>query len=296
MLLRKDAQISNNYYQRALIQYELLQTKEQVEKQNKELEIKVSKRTSEIALKHEQLLWSHQQLELANRSKSEFLANMSHELRTPLNAIIGFSELLQQKVFGTLNEKQSEYIGDIHLSGKHLLTLINDILDLAKIESGQLELDVTDFELTDFIAHTIVMVQDRAGREQVELKVNIQTETLCHADKTKLRQVLINLLVNAIKYTPEGGCVTLEVTASAAWMEFAVSDTGIGMSEADLEQVFEQFKQVDNSQNRIYQGTGLGLAISRRLVEVHGGQIKVESEVGRGSRFYFSIPAGLNQI
>ena len=296
VFLKKDAQITNNYYHRALIQYELLQTKEQIEKQNKDLEIKVTKRTSEIAVKHEQLLWSHQQLELANRSKSEFLANMSHELRTPLNAIIGFSELLQQKVFGSLNEKQAEYIGDIHLSGKHLLTLINDILDLAKIESGQLELVVTDFELDDFIANTMVMVQDRAEKEQVELTVNIQTEILCHADKTKLRQVLINLLANAIKYTPAGGRVTVEVTATDLWMEFAVIDTGIGMSEAELEEVFEQFKQIDNFHNRINQGTGLGLSISRRLVELHGGQLKVESEVGYGSRFYFSIPVFEPQI
>ena len=221
---------------------------------------------------------------------------MSHELRTPLNAIIGFSELLQQKVFGSLNEKQAEYIGDIHLSGKHLLTLINDILDLAKIESGQLELVVTDFELDDFIANTMVMVQDRAEKEQVELTVNIQTEILCHADKTKLRQVLINLLANAIKYTPAGGRVTVEVTVTDLWMEFAVIDTGIGMSEAELEEVFEQFKQIDNFHNRINQGTGLGLSISRRLVELHGGQLKVESEVGYGSRFYFSIPVFEPQI
>ena len=296
VFLKKDTQITNNYYQRALIQYELQKTKEQIEKQNKELEIKVTKRTNEIAVKHEQLLWSHEQLELANRSKSEFLANMSHELRTPLNAIIGFSELLQQKVFGALNDKQSEYIGDIHLSGRHLLTLINDILDLAKIESGQLELDMTDFELADFISHTMVMVQDRAEKEHVELTVNVQTEVLCHADKTKLRQVLINLLANAIKYTPAGGRVTVEVTASDDWMEFAVVDTGIGMSEAELEEVFEQFKQIDNIQNRVNQGTGLGLSISRRLVKVHGGELKVHSEVGSGSRFYFSIPIVVPKI
>ena len=187
-------------------------------------------------------------------------------------------------------------IGDIHLSGRHLLTLINDILDLAKIESGQLELDMTDFELADFISHTMVMVQDRAEKEHVELTVNVQTEVLCHADKTKLRQVLINLLANAIKYTPAGGRVTVEVTASDDWMEFAVVDTGIGMSEAELEEVFEQFKQIDNIQNRVNQGTGLGLSISRRLVKVHGGELKVHSEVGSGSRFYFSIPIVVPQI
>ena len=291
--LRKDTQISNNYYQRALIQIELLQTKEQVERQNKELEAKVIARTEEIAEKHEQLLWSHHQLESANRSKSEFLANMSHELRTPLNAIIGFSEILQQKFFGALNEKQAEYVGDIHMSGKHLLTLINDILDLAKIEAGHLELDMTEFALDDFVENTMIMVQDRADKEDVELRVSIQTQSLCRADKTKLRQVLINLLSNAIKYTRSYGSVTLEVTSHDEWMQFAIIDTGIGMDETDLKGIFDEFRQIDNVPNRLFQGTGLGLSISRRLVESHGGQLKVESQVGVGSKFYFSIPIAL---
>jgi signal transduction histidine kinase len=290
IFLKKDTQVSQTFAQRLVVQNELMKVKEYVETQNKELELKVDERTNEILEKHKQLMWSHTQLELANRYKSEFLANMSHELRTPLNAVIGFSDLLLNKSYGPLNEKQSEYIGDIQVSGKHLLTLINDILDLAKIEAGHVELEKTLFNFSDFIKTTMILIQPRAEIECVNIDVNVDHIKVCYADKTKLRQILINLLANAVKYTPAGGLVTLHVFTHRNMMQFEVIDNGIGMSQDEIIEIFSEFTQIDNIENRSRQGTGLGLAISRRLVELQGGTLLVESSLGQGSRFYFSLP------
>ena len=290
IFLKKDIQVSQSFAKGLTVQHELMKVKDYVETQNRELELKVDERTNEILEKHKQLIWSHNQLELANRYKSEFLANMSHELRTPLNAVIGFSELLLSKVYGSLNEKQAEYIGDIHVSGKHLLALINDILDLAKIESGHIELEKTLFSFPDFIKTTMTLIQQRAEKEQVSVDVNLDNIEVCYADKTKLRQILINLLTNAVKYTPAGGQVTLHVFENRGALQFEVIDNGIGMSQEEIVDIFSQFTQIDNIHNRTRQGTGLGLAISKRLVEIQGGTLLVESSPGQGSRFYFSLP------
>ena len=230
------------------------------------------------------------QLEAASQHKSEFLANMSHELRTPLNAIIGFSEVLSDRMFGELNDKQAEYLKDIYASGTHLLSLINDILDLSKIEAGRMELEVTDFDLPQAIDNALTLVRERAGRRGIRLESTID-ERLgeVRADERKIRQVVLNLLSNAIKFTPEGGRIEVAAVPKDGSVEVSVSDTGVGIAPEDQEAVFEEFRQVGTSAAK-QEGTGLGLALCRKFVELHGGGIRVLSEVGRGSTFTFTIP------
>jgi signal transduction histidine kinase len=231
------------------------------------------------------------QLEIANKHKSEFLANMSHELRTPLNAIIGFSEVLQDSMFGELNEEQLEFIRDIHESGKHLLSLINDILDLSKVEAGRMELMLGEFDLPSAIDNAIALVKERAARSRIRVESHVDPRlAMVRADERKLKQILLNLLSNAVKFTPEGGSVSVTARASARGLEIAVSDTGVGISAADRDVVFEEFRQVGNDYTRKAEGTGLGLALTRRFVELHGGRIELESEVGKGSTFTVIIP------
>ncbi len=230
------------------------------------------------------------QLETASRHKSEFLANMSHELRTPLNAIIGFSEVLSEKLFGEMNEKQTEYVGDISESGRHLLNLINDILDLSKIEAGRMELDATDFNIATTISNTLSLVRERAQRRGITLRCTVDPRLAnIHADERKVRQVLLNLLSNALKFTPEGGAIDVRATAHDDRTEIAVTDTGVGIAPEDCEAVFEEFRQVGSTAKKI-EGTGLGLAISRKFIELHGGRIWVRSQVGSGSTFTFTLP------
>jgi len=231
------------------------------------------------------------QLEMANKHKSEFLANMSHELRTPLNAVIGFSEVLGERMFGDLNEKQSEYVSDIHDSGKHLLSLINDILDLSKVEAGRMELDVTTFDLPDAIRNSLTLISERAQRHGIDVRSNIDpTVGELSGDERKFKQILLNLLSNAVKFTPEGGSVTVNARRLDDAVEVSVSDTGIGIAEADHEAVFEEFRQVGSDYTKKSQGTGLGLALTRKFVELHGGRIWVNSEPGKGATFTFTIP------
>jgi signal transduction histidine kinase len=232
---------------------------------------------------------SHQ-LEVASQHKSEFLANMSHELRTPLNAIIGFSEVLSERMFGELNEKQDEYLKDIHASGQHLLALINDILDLSKIEAGRMELDVTEFDLPTAVDNALTLIRERAGRRGIALHTTVD-ERLGHirGDERKIRQVLLNLLSNAIKFTPEGGRIHVAAKAVDGAMEVSVSDTGVGIAPDDQKVVFEEFRQVGTADKKV-EGTGLGLALSRKFIELHGGEIWVESRVGEGSTFTFTVP------
>ena len=232
---------------------------------------------------------SHQ-LEVASQHKSEFLANMSHELRTPLNAIIGFSEVLGERMFGELNEKQAEYLKDIHASGTHLLSLINDILDLSKIEAGRMELELTDFDLPQAVDNALTLVRERAGRRGIALHTNVD-ERLgeIQADERKIRQVVLNLLSNAIKFTPEGGRIEVGAVPKDGFVEVSVSDTGVGIAPEDQEAVFEEFRQVGTSAAK-QEGTGLGLALCRKFVELHGGRIWVKSQVGAGSTFTFTIP------
>jgi signal transduction histidine kinase len=232
-----------------------------------------------------------EQLQIANRHKSEFLANMSHELRTPLNAIIGFSEVLQEHMFGDMNEKQEEYINDIHGSGKHLLSLINDILDLSKVEAGRMELELETFDLPGAIDNALTLVKERAGRHGIELTSTVDPAVgEIKADERKFKQILLNLLSNAVKFTPEGGTISVEAVPVGTMVEVSVSDTGIGIAPEDCDAVFEEFRQVGSDYTKKAEGTGLGLALTRKFVELHGGKIWVTSVVGKGSTFTFSLP------
>jgi len=230
------------------------------------------------------------QLEAASRHKSEFLANMSHELRTPLNAIIGFSEVLAQGMFGAINEKQTEYLQDILESGRHLLSLINDILDLSKIEAGRMELEAADFDLPSAIENALVLVRERAIRRGIRLGRTIDTRLgMISGDERKVKQVLLNLLSNALKFTPEGGEIDVTARLHDHLAEVSVADTGIGIAPTDQSTVFEEFRQVGTADKKA-EGTGLGLTLSRKFIELHGGKIWVQSEVGRGSTFTFTLP------
>jgi signal transduction histidine kinase len=231
------------------------------------------------------------QLEIADKHKSEFLANMSHELRTPLNAIIGFSEVLSERYFGELNEKQAEYAADIHSSGKHLLSLINDILDLSKIEAGRMELDLSEFDMKEALENAMTLVRERAQRNGISLKLEIASDLgILRADERKVKQIMLNLLSNAVKFTPEGGSVSVCATRESGAVEIAVTDTGVGIAAADLEAVFEEFRQVGNDYTKKAEGTGLGLPLARRFAELHGGSIRLASLPGKGSTFTLSIP------
>jgi signal transduction histidine kinase len=232
------------------------------------------------------------QLEAASQHKSEFLANMSHELRTPLNAIIGFSEVLTDRMFGELNEKQEEYLKDIYASGTHLLSLINEILDLSKIEAGRMELELTDFDLPTALENALTLVRERAGRRSITLQTSIDEQLgEIRADERKIRQVVLNLLSNAIKFTPEGGRIEVATTPRDGFVEVSVSDTGVGIAPEDQEAVFEEFRQVGTADKKA-EGTGLGLTLCRKFIELHGGKIWVKSELGAGSTFTFTIPVG----
>jgi signal transduction histidine kinase len=233
----------------------------------------------------------YQQLEAASRHKSEFLANMSHELRTPLNAIIGFSEVLHERMFGELNEKQAEYIQDIVASGRHLLSLINDILDLSKIEAGRMELDLGTFSLPVALDTALTLVRERTTRRGITLGLTMD-ERLGDvlADERKVKQILLNLLSNAVKFTPEGGRISLNAALADGSVEISVSDTGIGIAPEDQDAVFEEFRQVGGDYTRKREGTGLGLTLTRKFVEMHGGKIWVKSDLGQGSTFTFTLP------
>ncbi|HEY4137512.1 MAG TPA: ATP-binding protein, partial [Casimicrobiaceae bacterium] len=231
------------------------------------------------------------QLEVANKHKSEFLANMSHELRTPLNAIIGFSEVLLERFFGDVNEKQDDYLKDIHSSGKHLLSLINDILDLSKVEAGRMELEPASFDVSSALSNAMTLIRERAQRHGITLGQDVDPmlgEIV--ADERKFKQILLNLLTNAVKFTPDGGQINVSARKDDSQAVIAVRDTGIGIAAEDQAAVFEEFRQVGHDYTRKAEGTGLGLALTRKFVELHGGQIRVDSEPGKGSTFTFTIP------
>jgi len=231
------------------------------------------------------------ELEAANRHKSEFLANMSHELRTPLNAVIGMSEALRERLFGNLNAKQAEYVNDIYGSGQHLLSLINDILDLSKIEAGHMELDVARFDLRGAVDNCCTLIRERVLRQRLALRCALEAMPAeWSADERKFKQVLINLLSNAVKFTPPGGEITVEAREEGGALALRVTDTGVGIAPEDQEAIFHEFHQIRAPGVAKQEGTGLGLALSRRLVELHGGTLMVASEPGRGSRFTARFP------
>jgi signal transduction histidine kinase len=235
---------------------------------------------------------SHQ-LEIANQHKSAFLANMSHELRTPLNAVIGFSEMLAARYFGALTDKQAEYVNDIHGSGKHLLSLINDILDLSKIEAGRMELEASEFDLRAALDNALTLVRERAQRGGISVRLETDPALgVLRGDERKVKQVVLNLLSNAVKFTPRGGTIGVVARRANGAAEIAVTDTGVGIAPADQEAIFEAFRQVGTDVTRKREGTGLGLALTRRFVELHGGTIRVESEPGKGSTFTVTLPLG----
>ena len=275
----------------------LRKTRQALEHWNRQLEHKVEVRTQELTSSNEKLEHINDELERVNLHKSQFLANMSHELRTPLNAIIGFSEVLQDQLFGELNDKQLRYINNVLSSGRHLLNLVNDILDLSKVEAGRMELHWEEFSSRQSVSEVLSQLSTLAAQKELNLRASLTPGLdMITADRGRFRQILYNLLSNAIKFTPQGGTVEVK-----GWVEpgpeagsrqacFEVVDTGIGINPEHLETIFESFRQVDNTYSRQYQGTGLGLALTRKLVEMHGGLITVQSQPGIGSTFSFTLP------
>jgi PAS domain S-box-containing protein len=248
--------------------------------------------------KAEMMRVENEQLALASKTKSEFLANMSHELRTPLNSIIGFSELLKQNTNGELNEKHRHFIDNIHTSGKFLLNLINDILDLSKVEAGKLELVIEKISVPRVIDETLSLIKEKAANHNLHLKKELDPSLVfIDADQQRVKQVLFNMLSNALKFSkPEGGTITITVKKEGEMARFSVSDTGIGIKEEDIDKLFRTFEQLDSGITKKYGGSGLGLAISKRLVELHGGKIWVESKYGEGSTFHFTLPLVARKI
>jgi signal transduction histidine kinase len=228
-------------------------------------------------------------LEATSRHKSEFLATMSHELRTPLNAIIGFSEVLRERMVGELNERQAEYLEDIHVSGRHLLALIDDILDIAKVEAGRTDHVLEDVDVGECLETGLMMVRERAMRGEVRLALDVDPGVApVRADGRRLRQIVFNLLSNAVRFTPPGGLVEVSAGATDGEVRVAVRDTGPGIAQEDRERIFESFHQAGDADRR--DGTGLGLALSRAFAELHGGRLWVESRPGEGSTFVLALP------
>jgi len=230
-------------------------------------------------------------VEEASQLKSEFLANMSHELRTPLNAVIGFSELMMDEVPGKINDEQRECLGDILDSGQHLLNLINDVLDLSKVEAGKIELKLQDLNLAAVIADVVKTVEPMLDDSKHKLEVSVE-EGLpqVRADKSRLKQIFLNLLSNAVKFTPPGGKLAIEASSAGDRCQVSVVDNGVGIKKEDRERIFEVFTRAETLPDEKEEGSGLGLALTRQLVEIIGGKIWVESEYGKGSRFTFTLP------
>lgn len=229
--------------------------------------------------------------EKANQAKSEFLANMSHELRTPLNSVIGFSDILSKEVRGELNDPQKKYVSNIAKSGNHLLSLINDILDLSKIEAGQEQLEYSSFDLHEVLDEISILIKPLTSKKKIDLQMDLPSEDIrVYADRKKFKQIMYNLLSNASKFTPDKGTITIIANQEKDKLKVAVSDTGIGIPKADQTTIFEPFQQVKSSKSSEHKGTGLGLSIVRELVEMHGGQVALKSEVGKGSTFTFTVP------
>ncbi len=283
---------------------DLKRYRDEISEYSRTLKHKVEERTKALRVTNEELHKTNRQLEAVSKLKSEFLANMSHELRTPLNAIIGFSEILSDQTFGELNVKQLSYAQNVVSSGKHLLQLINEILDLAKVESGKMSLQLETFPIAGAVAEIVNLARGLAAKKEITIRESLSPKLFnMTADRKKLKQIFYNLLSNAIKFTPDGGLIEISADAIGDFeppeneqtllrrnIQFCVRDNGIGISEENRERIFLEFQQVDGSYARQFEGTGLGLALTRKLVELHGGSIWVESVVDEGSSFYFTLP------
>jgi PAS domain S-box-containing protein len=245
----------------------------------------------EIRAANQQLALRNREVERATRLKSEFLASMSHELRTPLHTILGFTELLAEECEGPLNERQKRFLSHVHQDSLHLLELINDILDLSKIEAGRLELRPERFDSKGAVAEVVASVRPQAAAKSLELESHIKDDYELHADPLRFKEVLYNLLSNAIKFTPEGGRVDIEAAPLNKFVSFSVTDTGIGIPDEEQVSIFDSFYQASSTTKGVREGTGLGLAITKRLVEMHGGQVSLVSKPGHGSRFSFTMPS-----
>jgi signal transduction histidine kinase/CheY-like chemotaxis protein len=280
----EDRQLLSALADQAAIALENAKLYQRVRQHAEELEARVRERTRELEE-------ANLKLEAASRHKSEFLASMSHELRTPLNAIIGFSEVLLERLFGDLTAKQGEYLLDILESGRHLLSLINDILDLSKVEAGHMELDAASFSLPEALENGLTMVRERANRHGIALSLEVDPALdVIEADERKIKQVVFNLLSNAVKFTPDGGRVGITVGLNDGEVRITVWDTGIGIAPEDQRRIFEEFQQVGGIYADKPEGTGLGLALAKQFVELHGGRMWVESALDQGSRFTFTLP------
>jgi signal transduction histidine kinase len=260
-------------------------------KLNESLERRVRERTTQLADVNQQLELRNREVEHANRMKSEFLTRMSHELRTPLNAIIGFSDLMAEESAGPLNEKQKRFIQHVSAGARHLLQLINDVLDVSKIEAGKIEFHPEDFIASDAISEVLSVITPLADSKEIRVENRVGNEWALRADRIRIKQILYNLLTNAVKFTAEGGRVCIEAFRETKFVRFCVSDTGIGIPPDEQRMIFEEFHQVGGTTKDPNQGTGLGLTITKKLVELHGGRIWVESNPSRGSSFSFTIPA-----
>ncbi|MGH9796799.1 MAG: ATP-binding protein [Candidatus Polarisedimenticolia bacterium] len=265
---------------------------EDIERMNADLERKVRERTQELEIVNLKLQESNRELVRANSLKSEFLANMSHELRTPLNAIIGFSELLLDHSFGSLTDEQKDYVADILSSGRHLLELINEILDLSKIEAGKMRLLPEEFDLGAVVEEAAALLRVEAGRKHIDLSASAD-EIEVRADRNKLKQIMYNLVSNAVKFTHPGGRVALRARCEGSDLLVAVEDSGIGIRAEDQERIWDAFTQVDGSYARKYQGTGLGLTLVRKFAEMHGGRVELRSAFGEGSTFTVNLPGSV---
>jgi signal transduction histidine kinase len=266
-------------------------SEELIHKFNDELESSIAARTAELTASNRELELRNLEIERANRLKSEFLARMSHELRTPMNAIVGFSDLLAEETDRPLTPTHRRFVGHIREGARHLLTLINDVLDLSKIEAGRVELSPVEFRASEAVSEVLSVVMPLAEVKRLDIRSKVEMEVLVYADRTRFKQVLYNLLSNAVKFTPESGSVWIEAGREGDLWSFTVGDTGVGIPPEEHVAIFEEFHQVGTTTRGVKEGTGLGLAITRRLVELHGGGIRVESEPGKGSRFTFTLPA-----
>jgi signal transduction histidine kinase len=268
----------------------LKKSRDELQQWGQELESRVHERTAELEQRSQELSDTNVRLEEMSRHKSQFLANMSHELRTPLNSIIGYTKLMLDGLEGDINEEQKKDLHTVYTNSKHLLELINELLDLSRIEAGKTVLSYGTFTISDLLSEVIPAIEQLAREKGVTLTYSVAPDIdSLYADKAKTRQVLINILGNAVKFTDKGS-IKLNVSEADSDIVFSVTDTGIGMKKEDLESIFESFKQVGPAQIAGYEGTGLGLTISKQFIEMQGGRIWAESKLGKDSTFTFTLP------